>query len=429
MQPGSDPTRRIPDPTRRLDGPRHGAPDGPTDRFDGYPVLSGRYRLEGLLGSGGMADVHRAEDMRLGRPVAVKVFRPGTDPDGERRFREEAQILANLRHPGLVAVHDFAVEDGRAYLVMELVDGPTLAQELERERYDATAAAQVGLELARVLAYVHDEGVVHRDVKPSNILIESDGRVRLTDFGISRLVGASGLTSADATIGTAGYLSPEQVRGGQAGPPADVYALGLVLIEAMTGRREYPGDGWDAAEERLRRPPAVPGDTPEPLRGTLRAMTATEPGRRPDAREVATRLGRPAVVADEEPPPRSRAPWVVLAVLALLVAVGIFALTRGGEDTDPTAAPADTTETTAEPTPEPTEPVTEPTEPEATEPGGETGGGLPQIPTELPDLPDLPSDLPDIPSELPDLPTIPPDVQDDARNAWERFTTWLSNLF
>lgn len=425
MQPGSDPTRRIPDPTRRLDGPRHGAPDAPTDRFDGHPVLGGRYRLEGLLGAGGMADVHRAEDIRLGRPVAVKVFRPGTDPDGERRFREEAQILANLRHPGLVAVHDFAVEDGRAYLVMELVDGPTLAQELERERYDATAATQVGLELARVLAYVHDEGVVHRDVKPSNILIESDGRVRLTDFGISRLIGASGLTSADATVGTAGYISPEQVRGEQAGPPADVYALGLVLLEAMTGRREYPGDGWDAAEERLRRPPTVPADTPEPLRSTLRAMTATEPGRRPDAREVAARLVRPAVVGrpgpvDEEPR-RSRAPWIVLAVVALLVVVAVFALTRGDEETDPAAAPVTTTEATAEPTPEPTtEPEAEPTEPDV---------ALPEIPSDLPDLPSLPSDLPDLPSELPDLPTIPPDVQDGARNAWEQFTDWLSGVF
>ncbi|MBW0111992.1 serine/threonine protein kinase, partial [Pseudonocardia sp. KRD-182] len=252
VQPGSDPTRRIPDPTRRLDGP-------PTERIDPGgagpgTVLGGRYRLEGLLGSGGMADVHRAEDLRLNRPVAVKVFRPGTDPDGERRFAEEARTLAGLRHPGLVAVHDYAVEHGRAYLVMELVDGPTLARELTREPYDAESATRVGLELAQVLAYVHGEGVVHRDVKPSNVLVDRDGRMRLADFGIARLVGNSGLTSADLAVGTVAYLAPEQVRGEAVGPPADVYALGLLLLEALRGRRVYDGDDRTAAEQRLDRP-------------------------------------------------------------------------------------------------------------------------------------------------------------------------------
>ncbi|WP_300012133.1 serine/threonine-protein kinase [Pseudonocardia sp.] len=424
MPPGPDPTRRIPDPTRRFDGPSTARTPGPAAGPTPGALLGGRYRLQELLGSGGMADAYRAEDQRLNRPVAVKIFRPGTDPDGERRFTEEAQLLANLRHPGLVAVHDFAVEQHRAYLVMELVDGPTLAQELAREPYDAAAATQVGVELARVLAYVHDEGVVHRDVKPSNILVEPDGRVRLADFGISRLVGTSGLTSADGTIGTAGYLAPEQVRGETAGPPADIYALGLVLLEAMTGEREYPGDGWDSADERLRRAPSVPRTVPKPLRSTLVAMTAADPARRPDAREVVTRLDRPPVVVDEEPPRRGgRAALVALALVALLV-VAVFALTRGGDETDPAAAPETTAEATQPPettdAEQPTdEPVTDETDTQ------DPGIVIPDLPSDLPELPDLSG----IPTELPDLPEIPQDTQDDARNLWEQFTDWFSSLF
>ncbi|MHA6779698.1 serine/threonine-protein kinase [Pseudonocardia saturnea] len=424
MQPGQDPTRRIPDQTRRLDG----SPTeriAPTDRFDGYPVLGGRYRLEGLLGAGGMADVHRAEDLRLHRPVAVKVFRPGTDPDGERRFRSEAQTLAGLRHPGLVAVHDFAVEGGRAYLVMELVDGPTLAAELQREPYDAESATRVGLELAQVLAYVHGEGVVHRDIKPSNVLVDHDGRMRLADFGIARLVDTSGLTSVDDAVGTMPYLAPEQVRGEPVGPPADVYALGLVLLESLSGRRVFPGDDWASAEQRLDRPPTIPAGLPEPLRGTLRAMTDPDPRRRPDAREVAARLSQ---VTTAPPPVEAgggrRTALIALAVVALLVAVVVFALTRGGDEpTDVVAAPDTTTsapETTEEAAPEET------TEPDATEDSGGEGG------ISIPDLPDVPSNIPDIP-DIPDIPTeipqIPDDVQQDAQNLWEQFTDWLGQFF
>jgi serine/threonine protein kinase len=422
VQPGSDPTRRIPDPTRRLDGAStERMPPG--DRFDGYPVLGGRYRLEGLLGAGGMADVHRAEDLRLHRPVAVKVFRPGTDPDGERRFRSEAQTLANLRHPGLVAVHDFAVEGGRAYLVMELVDGPTLAAELQREPYDAESATRVGLELAQVLAYVHGEGVVHRDIKPSNVLVDRDGRMRLADFGIARLVDSSGLTSVDDAIGTMPYLAPEQVRGDPVGPPADIYALGLVLLESLSGRRVFPGDDWASAERRLDRPPAIPAGLPEPLRSTLRAMTDPDPRRRPDAREVAERLSRVPVEVppvDEGGGGGRRTALIALAVVALLL-VAVFALTRGDDEpTDVVAAPEtttsapETTEQTEDAAPEET------TEPDTTD-GGDGDGGI-----SIPDLPDIPSDLPDIPT---DIPQIPDDVQQDARNAWEQFTDWLGQFF
>lgn len=379
MHPGSDPTRRIPDPTRRFE-----TPPG---------LLGDRYRLDDLLGSGGMADVYRAEDLRLQRPVAVKIFRSGADPDGERRFFAEARLLANLRHPGLVAVYDFAVEDRRAYLVMELVDGATLAHELEREPYTAAAATQVGLELARVLAYLHDEGVVHRNVTPSNVLIDRDGHIRLADFGISRLV--AGPAAADPTFGA--DLAPEQRRGEPAGPPADIYALGLVLLEAITGQ--------GSAE--------VPRELPEPLRGTLVAMTADDPARRPDARQVAARLDRPVV--SDEPARRSggRTVLISLVVLAVLI-IAVLALIRPGAETDPTAQPAPVTTTEqapAEPTEEPS--TTEPPEPEIV---------LPPLPTELPELPDLSG----LPTEIPD---VPQPIQDDARNAWEQFTDWLSSLF
>ena len=418
-----------PDATRRFDAPPVAAGAGPGR------VLGGRYRLEGLLGAGGMADVFRAEDLRLHRPVAVKLFRPGTDPDGERRFEQEAQTLAGLRHPGLVALHDVGVEQGHAYLVMELVDGPTLGQELTRERYDAAGATRIGLELARVLSYVHDEGVVHRDVKPSNILLEQDGRVRLTDFGISQLAGSSGLTSVGETIGTPAYLAPEQVRGAPAGPPADVYALGLVLLECLSGHAEYPGVGWDAAEARLHRAPAVPAGLPEPLRGTLAAMTAADPERRPTARAVAAALSHGPV--EPEPAPRGgtlRTLLIAGLVVALIVIIG-FALTSGDDDpvgpvdtaAQPTTAqPTTAAEPTEEPTPEP-EPTEDPAPTGDTATPDPTGGlpDLPSLPSDLPDLPDIPTDLPD----LPDLPEIPEGTQEEARSAWEQFTGWLSRLF
>jgi eukaryotic-like serine/threonine-protein kinase len=221
------------------------------------------------------------------------------------------------------------------------------------------------------------------------------------------------------------YLAPEQVRGEPVGPPADVYALGLVLLESLSGRRVFPDDDWASAE--LRRPPVIPADLPEPLRGTLRAMTDPDPRRRPDAREVAERLSRVPV----EPPVRERGgggrrtALIALAVVALLLVV-VFALTRGGEPTDAVAAPDTATsapEATEETTEETTEPTIEPTEEVAPEPPDATddGEGI-----TIPDLPDLPSDLPDIPTEIPQ---IPDDVQQDARNAWEQFTDWLGQFF
>lgn len=435
---GPDATRHIggsggPDATRRMGAP--GAPGGP-----GGPVLGDRYRLEGLLGAGGMADVHRATDLRLNRPVAVKIFRPGTDPDGEQRFGEEAQTLANLSHPGLVAVHDSGVEDHRAYLVMELVDGPTLREVLDQQRLPLEEVTRIGTDLADVLTYVHEQGVVHRDVKPSNVLLNRDGRVRLADFGISRLAGASGLTAADATLGTASYLAPEQVQGDRVGPPADVYALGLVLLEAVTGRLEYPGDSWEAAAERLSTPPVVPDDLPRPLRRALLAMTETDPRRRPTAAQAAQLLAGAAVddaVGDrlhDEPPPRShvgRNLAIVIGGVVLLAIIAALAL-AGGEDepvaAQPSAAPTATEDPAEDPAGE--EPGTE--DPPAQDPAGEDPGVDGGGDGNFPDFPSPPSfdppDLPDL-SDLPDAPEVPESVSDDAASAWERFKDWVSSWF
>jgi len=409
-----------------------GEPGGP-----GGPVLGGRYRLDGFLGAGGMADVHRATDLRLNRPVAVKIFRPGTDPDGERRFHEEAQLLANLSHPGLVAVHDSGIEQHRAYLVMELVDGQTLREVLNQQRLPLEEVTRIGTDLADVLVYVHEQGVVHRDVKPSNVLLGRDGRVRLADFGISRLAGASGLTAGDSVLGTASYLAPEQVQGDPVGPPADVYALGLVLLEAVTGRVEYPGDSWEAAAERLSTPPAVPGDLPGPLRRALLAMTQTDPRRRPTAAQAAELLAGAAaddVVQDEaigEPrrrPRTGRNVAIVIGGVALLAIIAAVAL-AGGDDEPVAAQPSPVPTVTEEPTGEPAgeEPTAEDPAPQDSgeDPGAGGSGNFPDFPSppsfDPPDLPDLP--------DLPDAPEVPESVSDDAASAWERFKDWVSSWF
>ena len=267
----------------------------PTERTS---VGAGRYLLGPVLGIGGMARVVRASDTVLGRQVAVKLFRDDLDHDDAARARQEMQTLAGLTHPGLVSVHDAGTErtdDGseRSWLVMELIDGPTLAGVV----LDPDRAAVVGRQVALALAHVHAAGIVHRDVKPANILLAPDGSARLTDFGIARIIDGARHTGTGLTIGTAPYLSPEQVTGGPVGPPADVYALGLVLLESLTGHREYDGGPVETAMARLHRQPAVSGGLPAPWPELLTAMTARQPADRPTAADVARVLGEGGAVA------------------------------------------------------------------------------------------------------------------------------------
>lgn len=269
-------------------------------------MLAGRYELGARLGQGGMADVYRGVDHVLGRQVAVKVLRETTDDESDRaRFVIEARTLARLSHPGLVTVLDAGIglraDDAgpdtapmsvdQPFLVMELVDGPTLAQVLADGGLEPAELQSIGTRLAEALAYVHAQGVVHRDVKPANVLLDCERSVKLTDFGIVRLLGDNARhTGTNQMIGTAAYLAPEQVTGQPVTPATDVYSLGLLLLEASTGERVYPGTALESALARLHQPPRIPDELPAAWRELLGRMTAIDPGARPSAAEVAVQL-------------------------------------------------------------------------------------------------------------------------------------------
>lgn len=262
----------------------------PEDAGRPRQVVASRYALERLLGRGGTAEVWRAEDTSLGRQVALKLVTVPHD-EGSARAGDEARTLAKLNHPGLVPVYDAGTDDeGRPWVVMELVEGETLSDIVRRGPLPSERTASIGQSVAEALAYVHDKGLVHRDVKPGNVLVGVDGRSRLTDFGIARLIDAARVTSTGMMVGTASYLAPEQVAGEPVGPPADVYALGLVLLECLTGEREYAGSTVEVALARLNRQPHVPDDLPDGWPGLLRAMTARDPVRRPLPAAVAQEL-------------------------------------------------------------------------------------------------------------------------------------------
>lgn len=297
-------------------------------------LLSGRYRLGERAGSGGMADVHRATDELLGREVAVKVLR-ASDADRDR-FAEEACTVARLNHPGIVTVLDAGLDEDRPFIVMELVDGPTLAQALAAGPLDPDRVRAIGEDVAAALAYAHAQGIVHRDVKPGNVLLRPDGTACLADFGIACLVGRSLVhTTEGLVVGSPAYVAPEQVAMEEVGPAADVYSLGLVLLEALTGRRAFEGTGVEVAYARMRSAPTIPVSLGTPWVTTLAAMTARDPAERPAAGAVAGMLAGPVAPAGEETvsftPGASRrgrraagvALGAVTALLGALLAVGV----------------------------------------------------------------------------------------------------------
>ena len=249
-------------------------------------TLASRYRLVRLLGRGGMAEVYEANDGVLGRRVAVKVFGGETDIEtSQARQQLEIQALARLQHSNIVAVFDAGTDGDASFVVMQLIDGVTLAERIGVSAVAPAETARIGSSVADALAHVHSFGMVHRDVKPGNIL-GANGKVFLTDFGIVRLIDRTRLTQ-HGTIGTVSYLAPEQVRGEDVGTAADIYALGLVLLECLTGAPEYPGSSAESAVARLSRPPRIPTTMPKSWADLLTHMTADDPAARPSAREVA----------------------------------------------------------------------------------------------------------------------------------------------
>lgn len=255
-------------------------------------LLDGRYLLDSRIGVGGMGVVYRARDETLGRTVAVKVFR---DQAAEAaRTSSETRLLAGLNHSALVTLFDARVEEGHpSYLVMEYIDGPTLRDRISEGPIASGEVAIMARDLAEALHVVHDAGIVHRDIKPSNVLLRRSHvpgekyRAKLADFGIAHLVDSTRLTTPGTLIGTAAYLSPEQVRGATPAVAADIYALGLVLLEALTGERAFPQvTTHETALARLTRDPVIPGAFGYGWKSLLSAMTSRDPELRPTAIDI-----------------------------------------------------------------------------------------------------------------------------------------------
>jgi eukaryotic-like serine/threonine-protein kinase len=280
--------------------------------------LDSRYRIEALIGRGGMASVYRATDVTLGRTVAIKMFEsPSDDVDHDERHRSEIALLASISHRSLVTLFDASRDErtGREYFAMEHVDGDDLAHRLRRGPVSPADAATLLVDLGEALHVIHERGIIHRDVKPANVLLAVSTHPRrawyakLADFGIARVIDSARLTRTGALVGTAAYLSPEQVAGVEPAPSCDVYSLGLIVLEAMTCERAFPGNPMESAAARLRRDPEIPASVPSEWAELLRAMTAREPADRPAALEVALRAEQlhPVAPADEEGDPTEAA--------------------------------------------------------------------------------------------------------------------------
>jgi serine/threonine protein kinase, bacterial len=277
-------------------------------------LLDGRYRVATRIATGGTSTVYRGLDTRLDRPVALKVMdsRYAGDQQFLTRFQLEARAVARLKDPGLVAVYDQGLDARHPFLVMELIEGGTLRELLsERGPMPPHAVAAVLRPVLGGLAAAHRAGLVHRDVKPENVLISDEGDVKIVDFGLVRAVAAAGITSASVILGTAAYLSPEQVRDGNASPRSDVYATGIVAYELLTGQTPFSGDSpLSVAYQRLDTdvpaPSTVIDGVPEQFDELVRRATARDAAARyADAQEMGAELD---AIADELALPEFRVP-------------------------------------------------------------------------------------------------------------------------
>jgi serine/threonine protein kinase len=357
-------------------------------------LLAGRYRVLGRLGSGGMAVVVLAEDKRLGRKVAVKRLHAESPEDAARRFEREAKLGASLNHPNIVAVYDIVSDDEGVLIVMEYVDGRTLRTEMDAGPMPPRRAIEILSGVAAALDHAHEHGVVHRDVKPANVLIaERDGAVKLTDLGIATAAERTRITGSGIVLGTAAYMAPERLDGHAGGAAVDVYATAALAFEMLSGRKAVTGNTPIEVARRVMEAP--PPDLSEELPGTparaaavLKRGLAKEPDERPASagalvRELAAAYAEPAPPAPRPAPAlppavrhRSRPAWIVpaamAAVAAAIVAIVLIAGSGGGSDhkqhvqarhakpakkkprTSPAAAPS-STPTPAQPAPaEPT---------------------------------------------------------------------------
>lgn len=362
-------------------------------------VLSGRYRLDDRVATGGMGDVWRATDLVLGRPVAVKVLLPAlvSDPDFIARFRSEARIMASLRHPGVVQVFDCGEDDlpsgGRAdYLVMEFVAGEPLSRRIETAgQLEVAETMSIVAQVAQALHAAHGRGIVHRDVKPSNLLVQDDGTVVLVDFGVARSTNVTSITSTNAVPGTALYMAPEQAAGRPVSGATDVYALGAVAYCCLTGSPPFTGDNpLQVAVRHLDdEPPELPAEIPASVRELVSRALAKDPADRyPSAAAMAdaaraARADSPTATAalrgaagsarsrDDQPAVRpgaavatsrrrGRRGTLVGALGAVLVAMGALgALVAAANDTAEPATKIDSTAPAVAPSDPAAEPVVE----------------------------------------------------------------------
>lgn len=373
-------------------------------KFSTGSEFGNRYVLGDRIAVGGMGEVWKATDQVLGRTVAIKLLSPSLadQPGFTQRFREEARNTAALGHPNIAAVYDYGEDAGASWLVMEYVDGRPLSQIIKDDGpIDARRTSLIVAQAASALQAAHDAGVIHRDVKPANILVRRDGTVKLTDFGISRAIDAAPITRTGEVMGTAQYISPEQAMGRPVAPSSDIYSLGVVAYEMLTGERAFDeGSPVATAMAHIHNPaPPLPASVPEPLNGVVMACLAKDTSLRPaSAGDVADtlrgvpgaqtfahtevlgnqartqrlvpsatqRVVPPATASQryavEEPEPRKRSPllWVVplLIVLALLAGwgltqSGLFMGNTGGPST-PAVTPTQSASPTQTPTPTPT---------------------------------------------------------------------------